>query len=326
MASIKDVARLAHVAPSTVSNVLNCKNNVKEETILRVYEAIKALDYTPNFHARGLRGKRTSMIGIVIPNIGNPFYMLVVRGIEDIADRNDYTVVLCNTDDDIKKERICTAQLKMKSLDGLIICSSLLSEQELLGIGMPVVLIDRITDNPELCSININNIRAGYVAAEHLINTGRKKIGIITGPLYYYHFRKRMEGYLNSLSDHKIGLDYNLVAETSPDRKGGYDAMGKLYKNSPDIDAVFAENDLMAIGAIKFLLENGVQIPRDVSVIGFDNIDAATIVNPSLTTIDQPQYKIGEMAMNQLVKIMHNDKIESPHIEIEPKLIKRESS
>ncbi len=302
--TIKDIARLSGVSPTTVSKVINSKDHdIGEATKIRVKEIIKEYGYTPNIVARSLVTKKTNTIGIIIPDIRNPFFPELIRGAEDTAHLLGYNLIICNTDDDPDKEKIYLDILKKKMVDGIIFtASSSQSFHQTNGFEIPTVVVDRDIKTENIIGrIIVDNIKGGYLAAEHLIERGCKKIGFISGDKESLPSTERYTGYERALENNGYKNYEQLCRFGSFKSEFGYEAAKELLENHPDIDGLFCASDLIAIGAMKAATEKGMQIPADIKIVGFDDIYISKYLNPELTTIRQPIYQIGERAAKMLI-------------------------
>lgn len=303
--TIKDIARLSGVSPTTVSKVMNSKDDdIGEATKQRVKEIISEHGYTPNIVARSMVTKKTNTIGIVIPDIRNPFFPELIRGAEDTAHDLGYNLIICNTDDDADKEKIYLDILKKKMVDGIIFtASSSQSFHQTNGFEMPTVVVDRdIKTRNIIGRIIVDNIKGGYLAAEHLLERGCRKIGFISGVRTSLPSLERFIGYKRALENNGI-TDYEEICRfKSFKSEFGYTAAKELLEDHPDIDGLFCASDLIAIGAIQAAVEKGMRIPEDIKIVGFDDIYISKYLNPPLTTIRQPVYQIGEIAAKMLIE------------------------
>ncbi|MBE3578676.1 LacI family DNA-binding transcriptional regulator [Caldanaerobacter subterraneus] len=329
--TIKDIARLANVSVTTVSRVINNKpEGVSEETRQKILKLVKELGYQPNAIARGLVTKKTKTIGLIIPDISNPFFPDIARGVEDSAHIYGYNVFLCNTDDNLEKESEYIKALKEKYVDGIIFTSSSIPKHEhiieLVESGIPVVIMDRRVDSENIYGVFLDNYEGGYIATKHLIDLGHEKIGCITGPLYTKSAKERLEGYKKALLDSGIKIDEKLIFEGDYKINGGIIGAERLLKDNKDMSAIFACNDLMAYGAYKTIRSFGYKIPDDISVVGFDDIQLSQILEPQLTTIKQPAYDMGLTAARMLIKLIEGKKLKKKIINFRPQLVIRQST
>jgi DNA-binding LacI/PurR family transcriptional regulator len=336
MAGIKDVAEKAGVSISTVSNVINGTKYVSDELKLKINKVIEELQYEVDPVARSLKSKKTMTIGVVITNINRIFFPQVIKGIQDSAARHGYSLSFFNTNDKFEDEKRFVQMLESNWVDGLILDSVADIENadyfrylSTLGNGkksIPVVSLERKIDSYGIDSVVVNNYHGGSVAAKHLLDCGCKKLVHITGPLTSCIVQDRLNGYKDELK--KAGLDISeaRIAEGDYSPLSGYHAMKQQLLGSIDIDGVFASNDQMAIGAIKAIRENGLIIPEDIKVVGFDNTFVASIVEPSLTTVNVPKYKLGDAAVETLIKRMEQNPADPNIVELPINLIVRQST
>lgn len=327
-ASIKDVAKEAGVSIATVSRVLNDINVVNEDTKKKVLVAIKKLGYRPNIVARSLKTQRTSTIGIIVPDISSQLYPEIVRGAEDVANIYEYNIMLCNTDLDIEKEKEYLRVLKEKMVDGVLYMSNSLEKEivELLKeLNIPTVLVETIDQNNDFPSVSIDNRKAAYEAVEYLVNKGNNKIAYI-GPQDEKNnaISLRYKGYKKSLEENNIEVDENLIYISKMKSRDGYKAIETILEKE-DIDSVFCASDEIAMGAINALRDNGINVPQDVDVIGFNNIYLASVFYPKLTTIAQPMYDMGSVGMRMLIKTINKEPLEKEHYVLNYNLIERDS-
>ncbi|KLN66633.1 substrate-binding domain-containing protein [Vibrio sp. VPAP30] len=327
MATMKDIARVAGVSTSTVSHVINKSRFVSEEISERVNNAARELNYRPSALARSLKVNRTKTIGMLVTTSTNPFFGEVVKGVERSCYQQGYSLILCNTEGDHERMRESINTLLQKRVDGLILmCSSL--EGERLEVfeqyqDIPVVVMDW---GPMLFTsdkIQDNSLRGGYLAAKHLIESGHKQIGCITGPLVKHQAQMRYEGYKRALNEAGLVFKANWIIESDFECEGGYDAFNKMVAKGPLPSAIFVCNDMMAMGVINAANEQGIRIPQDLSIIGYDDIHIAKFMSPSLSTIHQPKYRLGKAAVEALLKKLDGSSTDTQVVQLEPTLVKR---
>lgn len=303
MITIREVAQHAQVSVTTVSHVINGTRFVSEEAKARVQAAIAALHYVPSAVARSLKSSRTHTVGMMIPNNSNPYFAEIIRGIEDTCFAAGFNVILCNSDDDPHKQAAYVRVLSEKQVDGLIVLSSG-GDPELLdtlrGAPMPQVVVDREIDDLAADLVEVDHEGGARLAVEHLVSLGHVRIACIAGPLALSPARQRVQGWRSALQAAGLACDDALVADGAFTAAGGFAAMRALLAHRPS--AVFASNDLMAIGALCAAAEAGLRVPQDVSMIGFDDIALAAYSNPPLTTIAQPKHQTGELAAQLLMQ------------------------
>lgn len=326
--TIRDVAELAGVHPSTVSRVINNDSRISEKTKNKVLLIIKKLGYTPNAIARGLKIKRTYTLGMLIPDITNPFFAEIARGVEDAANANGFNIILCNTDDKLKKERIYLEILKGKRVDGLILGTAHIKDKSIIELEkkkFPYILLSRNIEGLDKNCVIVDDVAGGIMVTEYLIKLGHRRIAHITGPPTVRAANNRLEGYKFALEKHQIEYHEELVKEGDFRIKGGYQVMKRFLKLAEPPTAIFAANDLLALGAMQAIQREKYRIPEDFCIIGFDDIRLASFVYPPLTTIRQPMLEMGALAVKMLLKIIEEGEFNQRKIVLKSKLIIRES-
>ncbi len=313
MRTIQDVARKAKVSIATVSRVVNnSPHKVNQATRERVLEAIRELDYRPNALAKGLLMKKTMTIGIIIPDISNPYYAEIVRGIQDVADQSGYAVMLQNTDR--KQERIINYiyLLREKLADGIIFSGGIIHGYETLSalkeLRERVVVIGR--HEVDFPAVRVDNIGGATQATQHLIDLGHERIGFIGGPERSTTALDRLTGCKNALAQNSYPIDPSLIKQGNLTPKSGYLAARELLDQKDTPTAIFAANDQMAFGAIKAAKELGMSVPDDLSVVGFDNIPLSSYFKPPLTTVEIPMYEVGVTGMKMLIDVISKKSFE----------------
>lgn len=329
--TMEDIARMANVSKATVSRVINDKSEgVGEKTRQRIKEIIEETEYNPNLLARGMATSKSKTIGLVIPDITNPFFPELVKAVESCASRGGYTVFLCNTDDSVEKEETTIENFITKRVDGIILTSACKFatkiHHRLRKYNMPCVLLDRtLEDFAYTAAVYIDNEYAVYTATEYLIHQGHREIACIAGPSTISTSQERLSGYRSALLQHGIPYKEELVLFGKYSMESGYELTGQLLEQGHFFTGVLLGNDIMAIGAIKALRERRLRVPRDVSVIGFDNIQICTAFEPRLTTIQQPTYELGEKATHILIELLAGKVLEQNIFRLQPKLLLRDS-
>lgn len=306
---MRDVAEQAGVSVTTVSHVINHSRPVNTDTRQRVEQVMQVLGYQPNVLARSLRKGKTNTIGVILPDNANPYFAEVVRGIEDASFSQGYSVILCNSDNDLEKERFYTNVLIEKQVDGIIFVAAGLSDGNLQNLqtrGIPAVMVDRKVPGVQLDCVFADNQVGGYLATEYLIGLGHTSIACISGPQGGASSRERITGYRQALEVSGIDPNPDWLVEGDFQYQGGYEALKLLSKAGSIPTAIFACNDLMAIGAYRYAQEKNISIPQELSIIGFDDISLAAFVNPPLTTIRQSKDKMGSLAANLLLERIAN--------------------
>jgi len=302
---MRDVAERAGVSVTTVSHVVNETRPVSDELRQRVSAAMDELGYQPNRLARSLRLQETHTIGMIVPDSANPFFAEVARGIEDTSFEQSYNVILCNSDGNLDKELLYTNVLVEKQVDGILFVAAGVSTEHIRALQtrrMPLVLVDRDIPGVAVDSVLTDNARGGWQAIHYLIELGHRRIGCITGPSDVTPSAERVTGYRQALREAGIAADENLVVKGDFQYQSGFRATQQLLEVNDPPTAVFACNDLMAVGAISAVIESGRRVPADLSVIGFDDVPLASFTNPPLTTIAQPKYEMGALATTMLLE------------------------
>lgn len=326
--TIRDVANAAGVHPSTVSRVINGNSNISQKTVKKVLSIIKELNYTPNALARGLKTSKLQTFGMLIPDIANPFFAGLARGVEDAANEHGYNVILCNTDYSLEKELRYLRLLEERRVEGLILANAKFRYKSIMELekrGFPYMLLSRNIKGLQKNSISIDNIAGGFLATEHLIRLGHRKIGHITGIYNTTADMDRIKGFKQALQYHKIPFNKQYVGKGDFKNKGGYQVMNNFLKLVDPPTAIFTANDLLAVGAIEAIREKGYDVPHDFSIVGFDDIRLASYLSPPLTTIRQPMLEMGYLAIIKLLERIENQ-VNHENIFIKPELIKRKSS
>ncbi|MCL4385719.1 MAG: LacI family transcriptional regulator [Actinobacteria bacterium] len=304
MITIKDVAKKAGVSVGTVSNVINNIDIVSESTKRKVFKAIKELNFKPNIIARSLSKGKTDNIAIIVPEINNPFFPELIRGITDFLETKGYYAIIINTDNNAEKEEIFINGLNSFLVSGIIIAPADSKGKDfrvLSELKIPIVIVDRESDNLNDDTVIVNNHKGAYDAVNYLINCGHKIIIILCGSNHTKTAQNRYIGWRKAMEENNLfNDDYIYWGDFTID--SGYKMMDEVLKKFKKVDAVFASNDIIAIGAMQAIRENGLRIPEDISIIGFDDIYFSKLLSPPLTTIRQPVYEIGSMAAEILLK------------------------
>jgi DNA-binding LacI/PurR family transcriptional regulator len=301
---MKEVAALARVSASTVSHVLNGTRSVSESTRRRVLVAIDELGYRQNLLAKSLKTQRTFSIGLLISDIQNPFFTSVVRGVEDVALRRGYHLFLCNTDEDPAREDEYVTELSKKRVDGLIVASAAPrhNDAERLQAGnIPFVFMDREVEGVDADAVRVDNRLGMRLIAEHLVELGHERIGMVSGPLDRASGFERYRGLKAALAELKVDLDDTLVRFGDFRTASGREGASDLLQHSPSPTALIVANNQMTLGALLVIQEMELKIPGDISIVGFDDPEWAPLVSPPLTTLAQPTYEMGVKAAQMLL-------------------------
>lgn len=309
--TIKDVAELAGVSTATVSRVLNEPGTVSDKLTDKVKEAVRELNYRPNSMAKGLRTNKTHTIALLITDNESPFYARLVRGVEDTALENHYSLMVCNTDEELEKERLYLDTLVQRSIDGLIVSPTGRYNDKLDEIksdGIPFVFIDRKLERIETDVVLTENLKGSYGATKHLITRNHERIGVISGVKNVTTNKERLQGYKKALREFRIDVKEELIVEGSYTTEGGEEATKSLLslKNRPS--AIFSFNGKMMMGALKTLRRKGFSYPEDISLVSFDDFDVFSVINPPLTAVKQSTYEMGVRAFNLLLGKINGDR------------------
>ena len=327
--TMRQIAARARVSVGTVSHVINHTAGVREPVRRRVLEAIERLGYQPSLLARGLRRNQTTIIGVIIPDISNPFFPLVVRGVEDIAYQNSYRLMLCNADNDAQKEQVYFDELRAYRMAGLIVIPSansrLVAAADTAG-ELPVVCLDRCPEGWKGDSITVDNTEGAYQATRYLLELGHRRIAAITGQLHVTSAVERLKGFKRALREFGVTIAPEYIQEGRFDRLSGYEKSLLLLQFSPRPTAIFAANDLVALGVLAAMRELGLRCPEDVSLTGFDDLELASFTNPALTTVAQPAYQMGARAAALLFERLRGEALPAQHIVMKTALKARDST
>jgi len=326
--TIYEVAKRAGVSTATVSHVFNNTRYVSDDLRSKVAMAVRELNYKPNVAARRLRGGASKSLGLIVPDCTNTFFAEIARAVDRVCFSLGYNIILCNTDNNAAQQSYYIDMLISKQVDGVIFISSNGAGGDIRKCetaSVPAVIVDRDVHHGSADNIIVNNEKGGYDAASYLIGLGFTKIGCITGPEGISSSMQRMAGFKRALEENDIAFDEKFVYGGDFHYSGGRDAFLHLHLLSEMPQAVFACNDMMAIGFIHTAAAYGVRVPDDISVIGFDNTELSAVVSPTLTTIAQPIEEIAEIATERLLQKVENSSRDVKKIILEPHLIIRES-
>jgi len=327
--TLKDIAKEAGVSVNTVSRALNNKPDINFETKNKILEIARRLGYTPNMLARSLRSKRTGTIGLVVADISNPFYGSLVKGIENEAREKGYSIILCDTDEEYEKEQEAIQTLVEKRVDGLLIAPVQTKDQDIVELKrqkIPFVLIGRHFDILETDYVITDDVQGAFSATEYLIKKGHRRILFINGSLHISSAKDRLAGYKRALLENGVGYEDRLVRSDVVRMEDGYRIMKEILNNKNNITAVFAYSDLVAFGVIKALRETNLKIPEDIAVVGYDDIEFASTLEPPLTTVCIPRHRLGKEAVRILDKKIKEEFKGPQGIALKTELIIRKSA
>lgn len=327
-ATIHDVARLAGVSVSTVSRVVNTPNMVTEGKREAVLQAIRTLGYAPNPIARAMSGKRPGIIGVVVPNIINGTISEMVNGILEELEKSDFNLLLLTSAESERKETQYITLLKEKMINGAIFICSSGSEIDFSPLldAMPVALVDRFERTPGLTTINADDRMGFKLLTDHLKGLGHTKIGYLAGNPEKVSGWERLNRIRAVMEESNLSLGDEKVAVSDWTLQGGYDACRQLLSRVPDLTALVASSDILALGALAALREMGRRVPEDISVTGFDNFPHSRFSAPPLTTLQYPSYQMGQLAAQHIIKQIFNPTLPARHFSLPVKLLERNST
>ena len=336
--TLKHIAEQLNISITTVSKALKNYSDVSKKTKKRVRKLAKKLNYVPNSYAVNLRTKSSKTIGVIIPTIVHHFFSCVLKGIITVAEKKGYLVILLQSNENFKLEKKQTDLLLNKGVDGILISLSNKTNsykhlQKAIDLDVPLVLFDKITKSIQCSKVIINDRQASYDAVTYLVEKGYKKIAHFRGDLNPQNSIDRFLGYKQALLDNNIDFDKNLVytCNNNSDFEDGYNNAKKLFEEDKyTVDAIFTITDVVAIGVLKYLNDNNINVPKQVALFGFSNWFMSSVVSPSISTVNQPGFEMGKKAAKILLKEIKFKKESSPYsfseIELPTKLIIRESS
>lgn len=327
MATMKDIARLAQVSTSTVSHVINGSRFVSDEIREKVMRIVAELNYTPSAVARSLKVRETKTIGLLVTATNNPFFAEVMAGVEQYCQQHQYNLIIATTGGDAKRLQQNLQTLMHKQVDGLLLmCGDSRFQADIeLTISLPLVVMDWWFTELNADKILENSALGGYLATKALIDTGHRKIGIITGNLKKSVAQNRLQGYKNALSESKIALNPHWIVESHFDFEGGVLGIQSLLTQSSRPTAVFCCSDTIAVGAYQAIQQQGLRIPQDLSIMGYDDIELARYLSPPLSTICQPKAELGKLAVEALLQRIKNPNENYRTLVLEPTCILRGS-
>jgi len=335
VATLKEVAKKAGVSITTASKILNDKPfqiHISEETKKKVLEVAKELNYYPNIFARSLRTKKTGIVGVIVSDITDPYFGGIINGAEKILNENDYYFLLSSAQNSPQREELYLTKLRKSRVDGLLILGGTQrftnnEVEQLVRSGIPIVVVGRSAPHPDICSVTVDNFTGGFLATEHLIKLGHQDIVHITTTEPRVDGEERLNGYKSAMEKH--GLKNKCWIEKGDiTAESGYKAMTNTLKKGKRPTAVFAFNDISALGVMRAIRNQGLRIPENIAVVGFDDIPIAAHFDPPLTTMRQPQEEMGRRGAELLIRAVREREkgAERENIGLEAKLITRKSS
>ncbi len=330
MLTISQVAKIAGVSVATISRVLNASPLVTEKTKRHVQKVIDELDYHPNVVARSLRSSKSRLLLALVPNISNPFHAEIVHGINKVVYAHDYNLLLCETHGIREREDAFFSMLKQKIVDGILAIDPAVSTDNLLeyGASYPIIQCCEYKEMADLPYVGVDDEQGAFAAVSHLIATGCRRIAMVNASGSFGFARLRREGYLRALQEHGFTPDSSMVIEY--EYNIGEDSAAMVAKRLLTLparaDGVFFDYDVIAVGTQRALIEAGVRVPDDVSIVGFDGSDMTLICTPTLTTIAQPAYKIGLKSAEMLFTLLEGKKLEEREVILDFELKIRQST
>ncbi|MDO6705456.1 substrate-binding domain-containing protein [Photobacterium sp. 1_MG-2023] len=329
MATIKDVARMAGVSTTTVSHVINKTRFVAEATQKKVLAAVEELNYAPSAVARSLKCNTTSTIGMLVTKSTNPFFAELVHGVEEYCYKAGYTLILCNTEGNLAKQKDYLRMLSEKRVDGLLVMCSDLDDQLLEQLerqrDLPMVIMDWGPARPKCDNIQDNAELGGYLATRHFIDNGHTLIGCLSGQTDKSTCRERLKGFRKAMSESGLPVNEDWIIEGDFECESAVDAAKVFIAMENRPTAIFCFNDIMAMALISTFAQAGINVPEDVSIIGYDNIDLTPYFSPPLTTIHQPKRRLGKTAVEILMERVKDKNHAFQTFEINPELVIRHS-
>ncbi|WP_173915412.1 LacI family DNA-binding transcriptional regulator [Halobacillus sp. Marseille-Q1614] len=314
MATIKDVAKRAGVAVSTASYALNGIDKVSSATIEKVLKAAQELNYKKSGFASDLKRTKTNTIALILSDLSGPYYSELIKGVQEVTASNGYDLIACSSVGGDKST--ASKFLKEKRVDGAIVLAQNITTELIKSSAredFPVIVLDREVDSPYAVHVEVNNWQGGYEATEYMINKGHRTIAYVSGPLNSHDNEERFKGYLKALEHHDIPYQSRWKIGGEFTREGGYRATKMLIAQQNLPEAIFFANDEMAIGGLQAFSEKKIKVPEDISVIGFDDIQLSEYVHPPLTTVKQPKYEAGALAVHLIFQLLAGEKVEKTY-------------
>ncbi|HXD79391.1 MAG TPA: LacI family DNA-binding transcriptional regulator [Puia sp.] len=329
--TIKELAQKLNISIATVSRALRNSGEVNTNTRERVVRLAEELHYSPNYFAQSLVKQQTKIIGVVVPTIYSHYFSQALCGMTDVANENDYYLMFCQSNETSDLERKSMKKLLACHVDGLLISISKETKDravfdEVLSNGIPIVQFDRILPGLPVTKVIVDEFEGAFKAVEHLIRKGCRRIAHFAGPVELSVSANRLNGYLEALRRHSISIDKGLIIPCNSFEEDAQAATRRLLRLKSLPDGLFAVNDLSAIAAIQYLKKHGIQVPQDIKVVGFNDDPASRLINPTLTTVMQPGYEVGKLAIGVLIDEIKNKTNKKQVIKLRTKLVSRESS
>lgn len=329
MATIYDIAKAAGVSAATVSKVINQTGRISEATQFKIRKIMNELNYQPSLVASALTKKRTYSIGLLIPDLANPFFAEIAKSVEKHAQEFGFSLIICNTDNDIKKEERYIGLLKQKSVDGIILGTGVRNDvtlKMLIQQKLPIALIARDLPSLPVDAVMVDDFLGGYLATSHLIQLGHRHIAVLSEELTVVSSRERIRGYMQALEEAEICFQEELMVVSPSQIDDSKKTAGLLLDSDFPPTAIFACNDVLAIGTIQAARQRGIRVPLDLSVVGFDNTILATIIDPPLTTVAQPIQELGKQVIDLIISEINDQKQTKQRVVLTPEIVIRQST
>jgi LacI family transcriptional regulator len=330
MANIKDVAKKAGVSVATVSRVLNHPETVSEKTSKKIHDIMEKMNYKPNAAARSLALNKSYTVALMVPNILNPLFPHVAKGVEEVVLSKGYNMILFNTENSAKKEAEFLETLVDRRVDGVILANTKLDEKYLKKVikkKLPIVLLGSDFNSLDMNVVYTDYSMGAYMITKHLLEVGYQKIFFVSSPFSWKQSDMKREGYLRALKENGVMAEENWIFEGNNDIESGYKCVKKIIQEGNKLpDAIFFANDLMAYGAIEALKDSDIKIPEDIGIAGFDDIFTSSIIDPKLTTVSLPVMKMGSIGARLLIEMLEEkDGLENQKVFLKPRIKIRRS-
>ena len=328
--TLKDIAKIAGVAESTVSRAINNKPGVGAQTREKIMEIVREHNYQPNQLAQGLAKQETHLLALIVADLTGPGYTEIIKSMEKTANRAGYQLIICNTDNNLAKEKTYLNLVGQHRVDGAIILGGTLANNNIMKLALNqddlLVLVNCMAEEVLIPTVLVDNARGGYLATVHLLEQGLEKIALVMGPANDFLESEKLNGYQQALADYNIPFREQLIIKTELSREGGYNAFFRIMKIDDLPDGFFVTNDLLAIGLTEAIKMGGYLIPGDFAVVGYGDSIITAVINPALTVVAEPLQQLGRLAAEYIIKLINDQAIEEVIRVLEPELMIRESS
>lgn len=328
--TLKDIAKIAGVAESTVSRAINNKPGVGAQTREKIMEIVREHNYQPNQLAQGLAKRETHLLALIVADLTGPGYSEIIKSMEKTANQAGYQLIICNTDNNLAKEKTYLNLVGQHRVDGAIILGGTLANNNIMKLALNqdelLVLVNCLAEEVLIPTVLVDNARGGYLATVHLLEQGLEKIALVMGPANDFLESEKLNGYQQALADYNIPFREQLIIKTDLSREGGYNAFFRVMKIDELPDGFFVTNDLLAIGLTEAIKMGGYLIPGDFAVVGYGDSIISAVINPALTVVAEPLQQLGRLAAEYIIKLINDQAIEEVIRVLEPELMIRESS